>query len=114
MLASLNRFHGRSALRRVFQQSRSRRGRLLMVRVRDTTHFPRSRVAVIVAKKTLKSAVKRNRIRRRIYNIVRHDIINDNPSRDIIITVLSSEVMTATQQELTQEIDRLLRPANRS
>jgi ribonuclease P protein component len=59
------------------------------------------RVAVVVSRKVHKSAVVRNRIRRRIYEVVR---LNSDPLTqpyDIVLTVFSDTVATIPTTELT-------------
>ncbi len=102
-----NRFHTERSVRRVMQYGRPIRSRYTTVRVVDSRH-PASRVAVIVSKKVFKSAVKRNRIRRRIYNIVRHDILHTKPSVDITINVFSPDVLIIDHRLLSRDILTLL------
>ena len=59
------------------------------------------RIAVVVSKKVLKSAVGRNRIRRRIYEHIRPLIEKMNGNYDIAIIVTSSEVINLESKELT-------------
>lgn len=71
--------------------------------------YPAGRMAVIVSKKVYKSAVKRNRIRRRIYNIVRHEISRlSMDSMDIVITVFSPDVLTVQTAHLQRELTSLI------
>lgn len=70
MLAQSHRFHGLSALRPLYKGGRIVRGRSLSMRYqlrKDDSY----RAAVVVSKKVHKSAVVRNRIRRRIYEVLR-------------------------------------------
>ena len=78
-----------------------------MVRSVDSK-YPASRLAVVVSKKVYKSAVKRNRIRRRIYNIVRHEISHHTKSKDMTITVFSPEVLLLDFPSLEKELKLLL------
>ena len=110
MLASRYRFHGHRSVRATMTNGQVRRGRMTIVRYQDTPHRPLSRCAVIVSKKTLKSAVKRNRVRRRIYNIVRHELESLSQPYSIVIVVVSPDAISAPHAELTAEISRLLSP----
>lgn len=93
------------------QSGRARRGKSMMIKS-ARSKYPASRIAVIVSKKIYKSAVKRNRIRRRIYNIVRHELSRYNPaSTDIIITVFSKDVLIMPTTYLHDEIVQLLQSA---
>lgn len=65
------------------------------------------RLAVVVSKKVHKSAVTRNRIRRRIYEAVRQ-----NPpvgGLDIVLTVFSDAVAELSSTELTKQVTGLMR-----
>jgi len=111
MLPQDQRFHTQGAVRRVMMHGKPFRGRHIVVRSSATRH-PTSRVAVIVSKKVYKSAVKRNRIRRRIYNIVRHEIVHLKVPRDITITVFSPAVLVLDHPMLQAELKTLLQSSN--
>lgn len=107
MLPKQQRFHTQGAVRRVMQHGRPTRGRHMTVRSIDSK-YPASRVAVVVSKKVYKAAVKRNRIRRRIYNIVRHELAKQSKAKDITIIVVSPEVLLLDFPTLTRELSLLL------
>ena len=113
MLPKQQRFHTQGSVRRVMQHGQPVRGRHMMVRSVDSKH-PASRVAVVVSKKVYKSAVKRNRIRRRIYNIVRHEISHASKSKDMTITVFSPEVLLLDFPSLEKELKLLLQSSIQS
>lgn len=107
MLNRQHRFHGYGSLRRVYSHSQSVRGVLIGLRFAPRNPGKTYRVAVVVAKKVNKSAVKRNRIRRRIFEIIRN--IKDVPtSTDLILTVYSDEVRDMPQLELEALIVNLI------
>ena len=66
------------------------------------------RFAVVVSKKIFKSAVKRNRIRRRVFEIVRSDLGQFDRPIDSVITIVSPDVITAPHDELVDELKGLL------
>jgi len=68
-----------------------------------------SRLTVIIGKKVYKSAVKRNRIRRRIYEVVRHsdDWAKLQQGYDMAVTVYSPEVLLLPHDQLTVELEQL-------
>lgn len=68
-----------------------------------------SRVAVVVSKKIHKSAVKRNRIRRRIYENIRPRLDTWKSPSEVVITVYQADLADMPQSELAQAIDDLLR-----
>lgn len=111
MIAQKYRFHGHASLRFVFQHGDGARSRFFAVKFSKNPRRKFSRAAVIVSKKVFKSAVKRNRIRRRIYEIIRPQLVNSDAVIDIAITVFSPEVFTAKSEELKMEILPLLKKA---
>jgi ribonuclease P protein component len=107
MLAFKNRFHGHGSLKYVYTNGATVRSRLISLK--HSTHPKRKepRIAVVVSKKVIKSAVARNRIRRRIYETVRLELPKIKPSKDIVLIVFSSEMMTLPAKELTDTIQQL-------
>lgn len=63
---------------------------------------------MIVSKKIFKAAVKRNRARRRVFEIVRHDFESINGTYDITFTVFSPELIVIPHEELKREMQQLL------
>jgi ribonuclease P protein component len=69
------------------------------------------RAAVVVSKKVHKSAVVRNRIRRRLYEQVRLAHA-ESPLKVDIVFVVQNEVVAHTDiDKLTQEVQQLLKKA---
>lgn len=71
------------------------------------------RLAVVVSKKVSKSAVVRNRIRRRIYEIVRLYKADTNLKWpfDLVISVFDEKTATMAPKELEADVTRLLKKA---
>ena len=67
-----------------------------------------SRVAVVISKKVLKSAVGRNRIRRRVYEIIRHELASVHAAHDLAFIVTSAEARDVEAVELHKTISQLL------
>lgn len=107
MIASRYRFHGHGSLRYVYKNSQAIRSRHLVFRVVTNNRRKTSRVSVVVSKKVHKSAVGRNRIRRRIYEIIRHELPQFRTNFDIVILVVSAEVRTMETVELYRSIRQL-------
>lgn len=113
MLAQAHRFHGYGSLKGVYQRGQGFRGSLISVKY-ATSDKPKSkpkayRVAVVVSKKVHKSAVTRNRIRRRIYELVRKSDIQLAPGTDVILTVFSEQVAELESTRLQIMIEELLK-----
>ena len=106
MLTKQQRFHGHNSLRQVYNKGASAYTRTLKMLLLDT-NSNNSRVAVVVSKKVHKSAVIRNRIRRRIYSVVAKQLASKPNSADIIFIVNDASVANVAHAQLVQEIESL-------
>ena len=111
MLSASHRFHGHGSLNYLFRNGRVFRGGKLILRYVDNKRRDDSRFSIIVGKKVSKSAVVRNRIRRRVYEIVRKHLVSIPEQVDVAITVLVAEVAVMPSQEVEESIVALLRQA---
>jgi ribonuclease P protein component len=108
MLSSTYRFHGHGSLKYLYKNGDAVRTRLFVVKVVANRRRPTSRLAVVVGKKVLKSAVGRNRIRRRVYEVLRRNIYHIDQLYDVVIIVTSAEVVSVDSNELTQLLTEAL------
>jgi ribonuclease P protein component len=69
------------------------------------THRTHPRFSIVVSKKVLKSAVGRNRIRRRLYEYVRGNITSLPEVHDVVVIATSSETRTMNAEELKLHLD---------
>lgn len=69
------------------------------------------RFSVVISKKVLKSAVKRNRVRRRIYEIIRLELPNVRSGFDIVVMVFSPEVLLMPHDDLKAAVKQLFSQA---
>jgi ribonuclease P protein component len=111
MLNSLHRFHGLNSLNATYKRGEVVRGPILSLRYAPNTRRTKYRAAVVVSKKVDKSAVVRNRIRRRVYEIVRTQLGDTAPAYDLIFSVFSNQVATITATELQSQIASLVKRA---
>lgn len=111
MISYKYRFHGHGSLNYLYRHGETARGKMMVARHTPNPRNDRPRFAVIVSKKIYKSAVKRNRIRRRIYEIIRQSIKSDSPVIDIAIIVYSPEVLNLSHDELYDQVHELLKLA---
>ena len=111
MIGKKYRFHVHKSLNYVFSKGQGERSKFFAIKFINNPRRRHPRLAVVVSKKVFKSAVKRNRIRRRIYEIARPLLVNAQPV-DIVLTVYSPEVLTATHDELTIQLLPLLHKTN--
>jgi ribonuclease P protein component len=111
MIASQNRFHGYGSLRFVHRNARVVRGPLCSLKYMPNSRRSTYRAAVVVSKKVSKSAVVRNRIRRRIYESVRQNVPSNEPV-DLIFTVYSDQLADCPDNELQRMVTNELRAAH--
>jgi len=104
MINRKNRFHGHGSLRFVYQHgktSRSSFGSLKYIRNPRRKDY---RLAVVVSRKVHKSAVVRNRIRRRIYEYARQYEPHFIEPYDMVYTVFSDSLATMPADELRDRV----------
>jgi ribonuclease P protein component len=107
VLAKSHRFHGRHSLNHVYRKGVTVRSPYCAMRYasnRDGYY----RVAVVVSKKVSKHATKRNRIRRRIYEVVRLLAPKYLSNQDIVVSVFDDRILTLEYSELYDSIERQL------
>lgn len=106
MIPRSNRFHGYNSLRNVYRLGKIARGPLFAVKAVDNPRRNNYRLAVVVSRKVHKSAVARNRIRRRLYEIARGLEPSLSGSQDIVITVFHDTVLETPQKELEGQLKK--------
>ena len=113
MISRLFRFHGYNALTAVYKRGTTVRGALVSLKYLPRKPGAGYRAAVVVSKKVHKSAVVRNRIRRRVFELVRLQQAGLGDT-DIVLTVFSEQVAALPASELSQQIAALLGKINSS
>lgn len=107
MLSHRYRFHSRGGVRYVYQK-----GKMIRTPNFSLIYTPNTRgklrVAVVVSKKVLKTAVGRNRIRRRVYEAIRLELPAYRKPVDYIFVIYSQSVRTMPFSELRRHIRELL------
>lgn len=111
MINRAHRFHGHGSLRYVYQHGQTVRGPLTAMKYATNSRRSRYRLAVVVSKKVSKSAVKRNRIRRRLYEAVRGYQTQIDKPYDIVMTVFHEQVANLPAPELDRLVRAQLRQA---
>ena len=104
MLAQKYRFHGHGSLRFVYSKGQVSRTKYFICKTTQNKRRTEPRIAVVISKKVIKSAVKRNRVRRRLYETIRARLPDLIESSDIVFVVVSPETLTATTDEITAAI----------
>jgi ribonuclease P protein component len=104
MISKPHRFHGYGSLRYVYNNGKTVRGPLCSLKYTLNERRKTYRLAVVVSKKVSKSAVIRNRIRRRVYETVRLLEYKIDAPYDLVLTVFSENVATLGEAELSRAI----------
>ena len=112
MLAYKYRFHGYNALRFVYKNGDAKRSQHVTMKYVSNPRRNLPRAAVVVSKKVYKKAIGRNRIRRRLYEIIRQELPKLKSNIDIVFIVISAEVATMDHHELESEIIESFRESN--
>lgn len=107
MIARKHRFHGHNSLRFVYQHGTVVRDPLCSLKYAQNPRRSNYRLAVVVSKKTAKSAVVRNRIRRRLYEQCRTRLPSDIPY-DLVLTVFSDKLATMPVVDVEQLVTKLI------
>lgn len=105
MLPRKFRLHRREEIIPVLRQGRPFPSSLIMVRIRPN-RIGNPRAAVIVANAVSKKAVVRNRIRRRIQEVIRKEFLSSLPNIDVIISAKSPAV-NASSHEFQQVLEEI-------
>lgn len=111
MISRAHRFHGHGSLRYVYQHGQTVRGPLTALKFVENSRRTQYRVAAVVSKKVSKSAVKRNRIRRRLYEAVRGHEPQISKPYDMVITVFHEQLAALPADELMRLVRAQLRQA---
>lgn len=107
MLSKKYRFHSRGGVKYTYRTGKTlRRPGLSLVFVDNKKGF--TRFAVVISKKVIKSAVGRNRVRRRLYEAIRLDLDKFKKPRDYIFVVYDKDVATKPFSELQKSVRSLM------
>ena len=107
MLNKKYRFHSRGGVRYVYQKGKTIRStKMSLVYTPNTKGF--TRIAVVVSKKVNKTAIGRNRMRRRVYEVLRKNFNLIPPKTDYIFVIYSRDVLTMPFNELEKILGGLV------
>lgn len=107
MLQKKYRFHSRGGIRYTYQKGKTLRTPSLSLVFAPNTHH-HQRFAVVVSKKVLKSAVDRNRVRRRLFEAIRLELPNFKHHQDSIFVVFHPDIIKMPFTEVQRLIHQLL------
>lgn len=108
MITFNNRFHGHNSLRYVYKNGEAVRSRSITFKFIQNKNRKRSRFAVVISKKILKSAVKRNLLRRRMYEYIRLKLPYLKDVYDVVFIITSNDLLNMSHDELVHQLDQLV------
>jgi len=111
MIIKQHRFHGYGSLKGVYQHGKNIRSGLISLKFAERDPKRADRVAVVVSRKVSKSAVVRNRIRRRVYEVVRRADTGIHPGTDLVFTVFGEQLADINAGKLEALVHELLKKA---
>lgn len=114
MIPYINRFHRRNAIKYIYAKGEVFRSRYITLKTlkQKSDKITETRAVVVISKKTLKSAVRRNLVRRRIYAILEKEISKLKDKYDIVFIVSSSEILSLSHEDLVTVITGLIKEAD--
>lgn len=111
MISRINRFHGRASIQRLYKNGKMVRSGSLSMRFAPNSHRDQYRLAVVVSRKVSKSAVVRNRIRRRVYENVRILSNSFTAPYDLMIIAYDESLADMPAESLRLDVVKLLSKA---
>jgi ribonuclease P protein component len=111
MISKQHRFHGYTSLSYVYRHGSTVRNQQLAIKYVRNGRQASYRAAVVVGRKVQKSAVVRNLIRRRLYEIIRTHQAGIVEPYDLVLTVFSEQVAELPAAKLSGQVVGLLNEA---
>jgi ribonuclease P protein component len=112
MIDKTHRFLGYGSLRFVYQKGQTIRGPLCALKFALNKRRTTYRVAVVVSRKVHKSAVVRNRIRRRLYEVIRSYDPEIKGAYDLVFMVYSEQLAELPAADLRAAVREKLEKAH--
>ena len=107
MLSSKYRFHSRGGVKYTYRHGKNLRTSKISIVYNDNVKN-KQRFAVVISKKVLKSAVGRNRVRRRVYEAIRYLLPKFDKPYDCIFVIYSDEFLTMPFSQIYDTVSSLL------
>jgi ribonuclease P protein component len=111
MISKHHRFHGYNQLTRLYRKSQTARSAYMALKYAPKPAQDKYRLAVVVSRKVHKSAVVRNRIRRRVFEAYRLALTGREVRYDLAVVVYSEQVATMPAADLQRTVRGQLRQA---
>jgi ribonuclease P protein component len=100
-----------NSLRFVYQHGATVRGSSFAIKSVLNPRRKSYRLAIVISRKVHKSAVARNRMRRRLYAIIQEYEERLNRPYDIVITVFNDSLLEEPHKSLSYQVKRQLQQA---
>ena len=111
MISKEHRFAGQAGLKYVYRHGQTVRGPLFSVKSIRNSRGATYRAAVVISQKVHKSAVVRNKIRRRLYESIRGLEADIAGPYDIILNVYSDSLASESVGSLKRQLKKQLTEA---
>lgn len=111
MIDKTHRFQGHGSLRFVYQKGQTVRGPFSALKYAYNRRRDTFRMAVVVSRKVHKSAVVRNRIRRRVYEVVRLQTTRIQGPFDIVFIAYNEQLASMPAEQLRLLVNEQLEKA---
>lgn len=109
MLPKINKLKKASDFRRIFKKGRLIRGELLDLKF-FTNLFAVCRFGFLINLKVSKKATVRNRVKRRLSEIIRSSINQIKPGHDVVI-IAKPKIITKNQKEILRDFKNVTKKA---
>jgi ribonuclease P protein component len=106
MINRANRFNNRNELLSVLRKGKNVRAEGFSVRSKPSNQ---PKVAVVVSKKVSKQAVTRNRIRRRLFEVVHQQIKDSGIKNSVVIIVHEAALADRGFANLTNQLSKVIK-----
>ena len=108
MIATENRFHGQNGLRYVYRKGKTIRTKYAQAKFTVNKFRTEYRASIVISKKVAKSAVVRNRIRRRMYEQLRIQAPLYLKNHDVVITIYDSSLSVCEPSLIADLVKKIL------
>ncbi len=109
MIKQQNRFKGQAGIIQANRYGQSVRSSDITIRYLDKHNQTPSKFAVVVSKKVARLAVTRNRIRRKVFNVLEGLMPRIPNGYLFVISVYDEGIKSAKQKDLEEKIKELLK-----
>lgn len=111
MISKEHRFRHRFSVRGAYRGAKTVRNNSISLKYNSNPNHP-WRATVVVSRKVNKSAVVRNKIRRRIYAYLESNSNRIKPAHDLILSVFDDKLANIDYLDIKSDLDDLFTKAN--